>query len=100
FSVPQDAVMHRLYGPFYLHFNAFSTTTPTAASLYQEALAASAAIAAAYDGEAQLLSNGYVPSTGRGEVHAALKSAKGLALNQAWAVLSDNQTNMQYSHAG
>ncbi|HEU5341511.1 polysaccharide lyase family protein [Edaphobacter sp.] len=100
FSVPQDAVMHRLYGPFYLHFNAFSTTTPTAASLYQEALAASAAIAPAYDGEAQLLSNGYVPSTGRGEVHAALKSAKGLALNQAWAVLSDNQTNMQYSHAG
>jgi hypothetical protein len=36
FHVPQDAVMHRLYGPFYLHFNAFSSTYPTAASLYQE----------------------------------------------------------------
>jgi len=100
FKVPQDAVMHRLYGPFYLHFNSFSATTPTAASLYQEALTASAAMAPAYNGEAELLSSGYVPSTSRGEVHAALKSVKGLGLNQAWAVLSDNQTNMQYSHAG
>jgi hypothetical protein len=100
FPVPQDAVMHRLYGPFYLHFNAFSSTHPTAASLYQEALASAAQLQLAYDGEAELLNSGYAPSTGRGEVHASIEGAKGLDLNQAWAVLSDNQTNVQYSHAG
>jgi hypothetical protein len=100
FSVPQDAVMHRLYGPFYLHFNAFSSTNPTAASLYREALAASDALKPAYDTETQLLSSGYVPSTARGEVQAKVEGTKGLDLNQAWAVLSDNQTNFQYSHAG
>ncbi len=100
FSVPQDAVMHRLYGPFYLHFNAFSSAHPTAASLYQEALASAEQLKPAYDGEAELLNSGYAPSTGRGEVHASIKDAKGLDLNQAWAVLSDNQTNVQYSHAG
>jgi hypothetical protein len=100
FPVPQDAVMHRLYGPFYLHFNAFSNTHPTAASLYQEALASAAQLMPAYDGEAVLLNSGYAPSTARGDVHASIEGAKGLDLNQAWAVLSDNQTNVQYSHAG
>jgi rhamnogalacturonan endolyase len=100
FPVPADAVMHRLYGPFYLHFNAFSSTTPTAASLYQEALAASSALTSSYDTETVLVNSGYVPSTARGEVQAAIDGTKGLDLNQAWAVLSDNQTNVQYSHAG
>jgi hypothetical protein len=47
-----------------------------------------------------LLNSGYAPSTARGEVQAAIDGTKGLDLNQAWAVLSDNQTNVQYSHAG
>ena len=38
--------MHRLYGPFYLHFNTYSQATPNPALLYQEALAAVAAVAA------------------------------------------------------
>jgi len=100
FSVPQGAVMHRLYGPFYLHFNSFSATNPNTASLYQEALAASDSLKPSYDTESVLLNSGYVASTARGEVHVAIKSAKGLDLNQAWAVLSDNQTNVQYSHSG
>lgn len=100
FNVPQGAVMHRLYGPFYLHFNTYSATHPTAASLYQEALASAAQLTPAYDGEAELLSSGYVPSTARGEVQAKVEGTKGLDLNQAWAVLSDSQTNVQYSHAG
>jgi hypothetical protein len=100
FPVPKGSVMHRLYGPFYLHFNAFSGTNPTAASLYQEALTSAQQLQPAYDGEAELLTSGYVPSTGRGEVHASIEGTKGLDLNQAWAVLSDNQTNVQYSHAG
>ena len=43
--------MHLLYGPFYLHFNAFNGTNSTAASLYQEALAAAEQIKPAYDTE-------------------------------------------------
>ena len=100
FNVAVNAVMHRLYGPFYLHFNAFSATNPTAASLYQEALAAAQPFNTAYDGETVLVQNGYVSSTGRGEVHVSIEGTKGLDLNQAWAVLSDSQTNVQYSHAG
>ena len=100
FSVPTDAVMHRLYGPFYLHFNAFSGTYPTPSSLYQEALTAGQTYAADYGWDTELLQSGYVPSTGRGEVQVKVNGTKGMALNQVWAVLSDNQTNFQYSHAG
>lgn len=100
FSVPADAVMHRLYGPFYLHFNTFSGTFPTPASLYQEALSAGQTYAAGYDMDTELLQSGYVPSTARGEVQVKVSGTKGMALNQAWAVLSDTQTNFQYSHSG
>lgn len=100
FSVPADAVMHRLYGPFYLHFNAFSSTYPTPASLYQEALTAGQTYAADYNVDTELLQSGYVSSTARGEVQVKATGTKGMALNQAWAVLSDDQTNFQYSHAG
>jgi hypothetical protein len=100
FPVPADAVMHRLYGPFYLHLNAFSSTYPTPASLYQEALTAGQTYAADYDMDTELLNSGYVPSTARGEVQVKVNGTKGMALNQAWAVLSDNRTNFQYSHSG
>ena len=100
FTVPADAVAHRLYGPFYLHFNEFTPTTPSAASLYQEALGAGGAMKLAYDGETPLLNSGYVPSTNRSEVQVKVDGAKGLDLNQGWAVLSDPNTNFQYSHAG
>lgn len=100
FTVPQDSIMHRLYGPFYLHFNALSGMHPTAASLYQDALVSAEGLQVAYDSETVLLNNGYVPSTGRGEVHVTIDGAKGLELNQGWAVLSDAKTNFQYSHAG
>jgi len=100
FNVPKGTVMHRLYGPFYLHFNTYSQTTPTAASLYQEALTASQQLQPSYETDLQLLNSGYVPSTARGQVQAKIEGTKGLDLNQAWAVLSDNATNMQYSHAG
>ncbi|HLJ76808.1 MAG TPA: polysaccharide lyase family protein [Acidobacteriaceae bacterium] len=100
FPVPAGSLMHRLYGPFYFHVNAFSSTTPTPASLYQEALTAASQLQPAYDTETELLQNGYVPSTGRGEVNVKVGGASGQALNQAWAILSDNATNVQYSHAG
>jgi len=100
FNVPASASMHRLYGPFYLHFNQFSDTHATAASLYEEALASAEQIAQAYDTETALLNSGYIPSVNRGEVQVKIGAAKGLGLNQGWVVLSDAHTNFQYSHAG
>jgi hypothetical protein len=100
FSVPADAVMHRLYGPFYLHFNSFGATTPTAASLYQEALSASAGLQPSYDTETELLQNGYAPPSTRGNVQARVTGPQSPSTNQAWVVLSDPVTNVQYSHAG
>jgi hypothetical protein len=100
FNVPTGAVMHRLYGPFYLHFNAFSSAYPNAASLYAEAVSAVDQFKPAYDSETELLNNGYSPSTARGEVDLHISGAKGLDLNQAWAVLSDQSANFQYGHAG
>ena len=100
FTVPADAVAHRLYGPFYLHFNQFGSANPSTASLYQEALAAGDGLRLAYDSETVLLNSGYVPSTNRGEVQVKVDGAKGLDLNQGWAILSDLNTDFQYSHAG
>ncbi|HWF48475.1 MAG TPA: polysaccharide lyase family protein, partial [Bryobacteraceae bacterium] len=100
FTVPQDAMMHRLYGPFYLHFNSLGANGASAASLYREAQESGERLKAAYDTEATLLQNGYTPSTGRGSALAFIQGTEFRQLNQAWAVLSDNQTNFQYSHAG
>lgn len=100
FPVPQDAVLRRLYGPFYLHFNSFSSMNPTARSLYAEAQAASEPLEPLYDQERELLASGYVPSTERGEVQVQVADAQGLQPLVGWAVLSDPNTNFQYSHAG
>ena len=105
FSVPANAVMHRLYGPFYLHFNAFSGTNGTAASLYQEALTAADQIKPLYDTETELLQNGYVPQSQRGGVQVRISGPAQPAPAdskplQSWVVLSDPATNVQYSHAG
>ena len=100
FSVPAGSLMHRLYGPFYLRFNVFDSTKPTAASLYAEALSASRQFKSAYNREAELLISGYTPSTARGEVDLHIHGVEGLNRNQAWAVLSDLGADFQYSHAG
>jgi hypothetical protein len=52
-----------------------------------------------YDSDVELLNSGYVASTARGEVQAKIQDSQSFGLNQAWAVLSDNATNFQYSHA-
>ena len=100
FKVPAGAVMHRLYGPFYLHLNAFSGMYPTPASLYREALAAGQRYKALYAEDSVLAQSGYVPQENRGTVNVRVDGARGLDLNQGWAVLSDPQTDFQYSHAG
>jgi hypothetical protein len=131
FTVPSGTAAHRLYGPFYLHFNAFSREHPNASSLYREALESAEQFRHAYDRETTLLGSGYVPSNARGDVKLSVQlphehdsdndrkfdsddrrrgsdddrrfnhdDDHGVRLNQAWAVLSDNQTNVPYSHAG
>ena len=105
FPLPAGTALHRLYGPFYLHFNAFDGTNTTAASLYQEALAAGAQISSAYDTETELLQNGFVPPPQRGNAQVQVASTAAPDPSQAkplqsWVVLSDPATNFQYSHAG
>lgn len=100
FPVPSGQTMHRLYGPFYLHLNAFNPILPTASSLYGEALLAGTLLRFAYDIDTVLANSGYVPSTARGEVNVKVPALRGANLNQAWAVLGDGNTNFQYSHAG
>lgn len=99
FTVPQDAVAHRLYGPFYLHFNALNSPCPNAACLYREAVSSVRPFNHAYDSETPLLNSGYVPSTARGDVAVFVEGAQFARLNKAWAVLSDQNTNFQYSHS-
>ncbi len=100
FSVPQDAVMHRLYGPVLSSLQCIQSAHPTPASLYQEALSAAEQFHSAYDNETILQQNGYVPSNARGNILSFIQGTELRRLNQAWVVLSDNQSNFQYSHAG
>lgn len=100
FPVAAGATLNRLYGPFYFHINRFDGEHTTPASLYGEALASAAPLDSFYDRESTLLQNGYVRSTDRGTALAFVNGAEGSPLNAAWAVLSDPQTDFQYSHAG
>ena len=100
FPVAAGAVLNRLYGPFYFHFNQFDQHHATPASLHQEALHSAFGLDAFYDREATLLAAGYAPSRERGGLLAFIPGAASSQLNQAWAVLCDDQTNFQYSHAG
>lgn len=99
FPAPAGTPVHRLYGPFYLHFNNFSDSCSTPASLYREALSAAQRLKPSYDSETILLNNGYTPSSERGEVDLWVQGIRNVSLNQAWAVLSDENTLAQYSHA-
>jgi hypothetical protein len=100
FPVAAGVTLSRLYGPFYFHFNAFDRFHPTPASLYREALSSARHLDRLYDSESELLQSGYVKSTDRGHAQVFVRGADTHELNTAWAVLSDPQTNFQYSHAG
>ena len=96
----------RLFGPYYIHFNTFGqaytatgNTLATPADMYQDALQAGAGFAGFYDTEAQLTASGYVTSTARGTVQIQVNNVAGAA-KTAWAVLSDNASNIQFSSQG
>ena len=100
FPVAAGAVLNRLYGPYHFRFNTFDSLHTTPASLYQEALDRLAPITAFYDSESTLAQSGYVASTARGVVQAVVAGAGSPTPNTAWAVLSDNRANFQYSTRG
>ena len=106
-NVPAGQTYSRLFGPFYVRFNQLNTTSSStgqtitsAADMYEDALKAGQSWGAFYDNEAALLSAGYVPSTGRGKVAITINNVVGKGITStrsAWAVLSDNATNVQLS---
>ncbi len=108
-ATPAGAASSRLFGPFYIRFNklgstgASGSTLSTAADLYADALQAGAGFGSFYDNESQLLSAGYIPSSGRGAVSVQINGVTGIgstATKSAWAVLSDSGKNFQLSSAG
>jgi hypothetical protein len=100
----------RLFGPFYIHFNHFGqayTTTgntlSTAADMYNDAVVVGNSFSSFYDNEEDLVAAGYVSSGNRGTVNISIGNVAGLgstATKAAWAILSDNQKNFQFSSAG
>lgn len=100
----------RLFGPYYIHLNRFGqayTTTgktlATPADMYDDAVTVGNSFSSFYDNEADLVASGYVPTNNRGTVNVSIGNIAGLgstATKAAWAVLSDNQKNFQYSSTG
>jgi hypothetical protein len=99
----------RLFGPFYIRFNKFGTAYTTTganlatpADLYNDAVTAGNSFSNFYDNEADLVAAGYVPSNDRGTVSVQIGNVANLgstSTKAAWAILSDNQKNFQYSSA-
>jgi hypothetical protein len=100
YAPAQGVASNRLFGPYYYHFNAFTTTNTTPASLFQEAQTFLPSFNQLYDSDATLASAGYVASTARGTVSATIANGGSATANTAWTVLSDPATNIQYTTQG
>jgi hypothetical protein len=100
YTPPQGVATNRLFGPYYFHFNAFTTTNTTPASLYTEAQTWTPQFNSLYDADTTLATTGYPASTARGTVNANIANTGSTTANTAWTVLSDNATNFQYSTKG
>lgn len=119
YTPPQGVDSSRLFGPYYFRFNAFNRFYRTPGQLYHAAIASTADFQQLYDNESVLEQNGYIPSWQRGRlrVHISGLHPRGadhdseLGFNHhakdnrthllpPFAVLSDNQTNFQYSARG
>lgn len=96
---PSGTASQRLFGPFYFRFNHFGGSLRTPADLYRDAVLAGTSFSSFYDHEADLLAAGYVPSTARGTVAVQIGGVTGVP-RTAWAVLSDEGKNFQFSSAG
>ncbi|WP_420239985.1 choice-of-anchor D domain-containing protein [Telmatobacter bradus] len=109
-STAAGTASSRLFGPYYIHFNKFGqaytstgNTLSTPAEMYEDAVEVGNSFSSFYDSEADLVAAGYVPSGNRGTVNVSIGNVAGLGsttTKAAWAVLSDNKTNFQFSSVG
>jgi hypothetical protein len=105
-STATGVASNRLFGPYYIHVNTLGTaynqsgnTLASQADMYADAISAEAGLVSTYDNVDPLVAAGYVVSTGRGSVSIQANGVSGAA-HTAWAVLSDPNTNFQYTNQG
>ncbi|HEY1256443.1 MAG TPA: polysaccharide lyase family protein [Terracidiphilus sp.] len=97
YSVGAGENTQRIWGPMGFHFNRF-TNLP---AMYQDAISIIPGALELFGKDAQLTANGYVPNgSGRGTLAANITGAGSDSQYGAWTVLSDQNTNMQYSIQG
>ncbi|MBV9082398.1 MAG: hypothetical protein JOZ62_06985, partial [Acidobacteriaceae bacterium] len=100
YSYPSGTDGTRLFGPYYFHFNTFGGNINTPDDMYADAVNAISSVDTLYDNDPVLLQNGYAPTTGRGTLSASVSGGEPWNPLSAWAVLSDDQKNFQYSGIG
>ena len=97
YSVGAGENTTRIWGPMGFHFNRF-TNLP---AMYQDAIGIIPGALELFGKDAELIANGYVPNgSGRGTLGANISGAGSSSQYGAWTVLSDQNTNMQYSIQG
>jgi hypothetical protein len=97
YSVGAGENTMRIWGPMGFHFNRF-TNLP---AMYQDAISIIPSALELFGKDAELTANGYVPNgSGRGTLQANISGAGSSSQYGAWTVLSDQNTNMQYSIQG
>lgn len=100
YTPAQGVATNRLFGPYYFHFNTFTTANNTPAALYAEAATYEPFFDLLYDADTTLTASGYTPSTARGTVSPGISGGGSATANAAWTVLSDPGVNFQYSSKG
>jgi hypothetical protein len=97
YSVNAGANTTRIWGPMGFHFNRFSNLP----AMLQDALNIIPGALTLFGKDSELVSAGYVPNgSSRGTLEANVSGAGSSSQYGAWTVLSDQNTNMQYSIQG
>jgi hypothetical protein len=98
---PPGVSATRIWGPIGFHVNAFGGNITTPANMYADAQTEVANGLNLFALDTVLQGYGYVPNgAGRGTVSPAISGGGSSSANTAWAVLSDPNTDMQYSSLG
>jgi hypothetical protein len=100
YTPPQGVNTTKVFGPYGFHFNALGGSLSTPADLFQDAINTIPTALTLADGEGELHGQGYVVSSDRGNVEPFISGGGSGTANTAWAVLSDQFKNMQYSSIG
>ena len=100
YTPPQGVDSSRLFGPYV--FRITTTNGESGAQLYSDAISTAPTFTQRYDSEQTLISNGYVPTSGRGSFQVTVANPGGWTsnVNNQTVVLSDPNTNFQASKMG